>query len=68
MYVCICNGVTDKQIRRAIASGARSLEALHDELGVAGQCGGCMEHALTLLEGGEYLAHDADSSMFYSPA
>lgn len=68
MYVCICNGVTDKQIRRAISRGARSVEALHDELGVASQCGGCLEHAMSLLDGEDLLAHDADSSMFYSPA
>ncbi len=49
MYVCICNGVTDKQIRKAIAGGASSLEELHDELGVASQCGSCSDHALSLI-------------------
>ena len=49
MYVCICNGVTDRQIREAVASGATSLEDLHDRLGVASQCGSCGEHALSLI-------------------
>ena len=35
MYVCICNGITDKQIRAAVAEGATSLEQLEARLGVA---------------------------------
>ncbi|MBL8507408.1 MAG: (2Fe-2S)-binding protein, partial [Chitinimonas sp.] len=36
MYVCICNAVTDKQIRRAINDGCGSMRELRMELGVAG--------------------------------
>jgi bacterioferritin-associated ferredoxin len=68
MYVCICNGVTDRQIRRAIDGGARSLQALNEELGVASQCGGCMEHALSMLEGEDVMGQALDDSLFYSPA
>ncbi|MFT4767146.1 MAG: bacterioferritin-associated ferredoxin [Glaciecola sp.] len=50
MYVCICNGITDKQIRNAIAEGANSLQHLRDELGVASQCGSCTDQALSFLE------------------
>jgi bacterioferritin-associated ferredoxin len=67
MYVCLCSGITDKQIRRAIADGAGSLQALRDQLGVASQCGGCAEFALALLDGSDS-AHHADESLFYSPA
>ena len=49
MYVCICNGVTDKQIRRAIAGGAQSVQCLRDELGVASQCGGCLEISFIII-------------------
>lgn len=49
MYVCICNGITDKQIRAAVAEGATSLEQLEAKLGVASQCGSCAEHALSLI-------------------
>ncbi|MFK7730899.1 MAG: bacterioferritin-associated ferredoxin [Pseudomonadales bacterium] len=41
MYVCICTGTTDRQIKKAVAEGAHSLEALQLELGVATQCGEC---------------------------
>ena len=49
MYVCICNGITDKQIRAAVDRGVASLQELQDELGVASQCGSCAEHALSML-------------------
>ncbi len=50
MYVCVCNGVTDKEIRKAVARGAGTLQELHDRLGVASQCGSCAEHAMSLIE------------------
>lgn len=41
MYVCVCNAVTDKQIRRAVEAGVSTMRGLHQELGVAGCCGKC---------------------------
>ncbi len=41
MYVCLCQGITDKQIRAAVASGATTLEAVQHTLGVGSQCGQC---------------------------
>lgn len=32
MYVCVCNGVTDKQIIKAADNGAMTLQDLSDEL------------------------------------
>jgi bacterioferritin-associated ferredoxin len=49
MYVCICNSVTDKQIRKAAESGVSDLEGLKNELGVATGCGSCLETAADLL-------------------
>ncbi|MEE4277474.1 MAG: bacterioferritin-associated ferredoxin [Halieaceae bacterium] len=67
MYVCICNGITDRQIREAVASGATSLEELHDTLGVASQCGSCGEHALSLIN--EFVpAQNLDESLFHAVA
>jgi bacterioferritin-associated ferredoxin len=67
MYVCICNGITDRQIREAVAGGATSLEELHDELGVASQCGSCGEHALSLIH--EFRpAQNLDENLFYAVA
>jgi len=49
MYVCICNAITDKQIRRAAADGASSVYDLQSKLGVATCCGGCADHAGEIL-------------------
>ena len=49
MYVCVCNAITDKQIRKAAESGARNLWDLQRQLGVASGCGSCREMASEIL-------------------
>ncbi|MEP5765055.1 MAG: bacterioferritin-associated ferredoxin [Halieaceae bacterium] len=41
MYVCLCKGITDTQIRSAVEDGASSLREVRNTLGVASQCGKC---------------------------
>ncbi len=41
MYVCLCKGITDSQIRSAVDDGATSLRHVRKQLGVASQCGKC---------------------------
>ena len=43
MYVCVCNAITEEQLRRAIADGARTLDDLREALGLGDQCGKCLE-------------------------
>ena len=50
MYVCVCNGITDKQIRRAAARGVDNLYELRDALGVASNCGSCADMAESILD------------------
>jgi bacterioferritin-associated ferredoxin len=50
MYVCICNGVTDHQIREAAAGGVRSMAELTMRTGCGGSCGTCMETAAGILD------------------
>lgn len=45
MYVCICNAVSDTEVRGAVALGARTLADLKVTLGVATQCGRCADCA-----------------------
>ncbi len=50
MYVCVCNGVTDGQIREAVQTrGCDSLRDLRRELGVGSQCAKCARHARQVL-------------------
>ncbi len=41
MYVCICKGVSDHRIRRAVEDGARSWREVQAETGCGTQCGKC---------------------------
>ena len=62
MYVCICKSVTDKQIRRAAASGADSLYELRECLGVASGCGSCASTAEEILD--ELRTRRAEPSLY----
>lgn len=50
MYVCLCKGVTDHQIKEAISAGATSVGQLRKCLGVASQCGKCGITAREILQ------------------
>lgn len=41
MYVCLCQGVTDGQIRDAIYDGCCSYRDVRETTGVGTQCGKC---------------------------
>jgi bacterioferritin-associated ferredoxin len=49
MYVCICNAITDREIRQAAELGATDLQQLKDGLGVATCCGDCESCAIQIL-------------------
>jgi len=43
MYVCVCNAVTERQVKQAINEGAVTAAQLKQELNVASQCGSCAD-------------------------
>jgi bacterioferritin-associated ferredoxin len=49
MYVCVCQAVTDRQIREAAEGGARTLKDLRRDLGVTRDCGRCASCARQCL-------------------
>lgn len=49
MYVCVCNAVTDRDIKEAAGRGICSVEDLGNQLKVATCCGRCLEHASKVL-------------------
>ncbi len=49
MYICICNAITDRQIRSAVAAGAASLSEVSMQLGVGAGCGCCREAAQQVI-------------------
>lgn len=49
MYVCICNAVSDREIRGAVKLGARTMDDLSSLLGVGTCCGKCTDCAKSVL-------------------
>ncbi|KOE98462.1 bacterioferritin-associated ferredoxin [Stenotrophomonas geniculata] len=49
MYVCICNGVTDHQIREAASNGVSTVAELTMRTGCGATCGSCLDMAGDLL-------------------
>lgn len=49
MYVCICNGVTERDIRDAADAGCRSVAELTMRTGCGSACGSCQEMAAQVL-------------------
>ena len=49
MYICICNAVTERQLKDCARAGAKSLDELAFQLGVGTCCGRCRECATGLL-------------------
>lgn len=68
MYVCICQAVTDKQIRRAAASGVDNLYELREHLGVASNCSTCADQAQSILDESNPSSYTQPSIYYPSPA
>lgn len=49
MYVCICHGVTESQVRRAADEGCRDLHELTMRTGAGASCGSCMDLAAEII-------------------
>jgi len=59
MYVCVCNGHSDRDIRQAAQSGLRCARTIYAQLGKPIRCGRCLQTAERLVE--EVHATDAGS-------
>jgi len=49
VYICICNGVTQTDIRQAAAAGCRSVPELTMRTGCGSSCGSCLDSAAQVL-------------------
>ncbi len=49
MYVCLCRGITDQDIKDAIANGAESYREIRDMLDLGTCCGRCAPEARTII-------------------
>ena len=49
MIVCVCNNISDREIRQAIELGLTSMDELSRDLGVSTCCGQCAAYAEEVL-------------------
>ena len=50
MYVCLCNAVTQSDIRNAVDDGVRNLKQLRQATDCGAICGSCNDMALEVLQ------------------
>ena len=50
MIVCVCNRITEKEVREAVHKGARTPEAAYASLDFDVQCGCCLDYALDVID------------------
>lgn len=50
MIVCVCNVISDRDIRASVAGGIESFEALQGETGIGTCCGCCQDCAREIFD------------------
>lgn len=51
MYICMCYGVTDKAIKKAVTEeGVGNMRELREALNVGSQCGKCIRMAQQIID------------------
>jgi len=51
MYVCICKGITDKQIKQMVLEqGVGSIRELKQQFDIASQCGTCIKLTQQIID------------------
>ena len=50
MIVCVCNAITEKEVREAAGKGARTPEAAYAAYDCEPQCGCCLDYAQEIID------------------
>ena len=51
MYICVCHGVTDKQIQQAVVEeGVGNIRELRQKMSLGNQCGKCVQMAQQIID------------------
>jgi len=62
MYICNCNGITEKQVKAAVRKGVRHWHDVHTHYGFVPQCGKCQCDIVQYMS-----EHGADGSEEATP-
>lgn len=61
MIVCVCNAVTESEIRACVELGCTDLEAVREAVGVASCCGACSDCAREIIDSCRGVALEAQA-------
>jgi len=50
MIVCVCNAITEKEVREAAGKGARTPEAAYAQYDCEPVCGCCLDYAQDIID------------------
>ena len=50
MIICVCNAITETEVREAARDGARTPEAAYSALGCEPQCCCCLDYAQEIID------------------
>ena len=50
MIICVCNRITEKEVRKAAREGAATPEAAYASVGCEVQCGCCLDYAEEVID------------------
>ena len=50
MIVCVCNVITEKEVRAAASTGSRTPEAAYATYDCEPQCGCCLDYAQEIID------------------
>ncbi len=67
VIVCLCEGISETEIKRLIKNGAESLEDIEKECGAGGKCGGCLWQLVEILETEKPLDKNGSRDMAKKP-
>ncbi|MBS4046816.1 MAG: (2Fe-2S)-binding protein [Alphaproteobacteria bacterium] len=59
MYICLCHGFTDGDVRGAISNGCKSVAAVYRHLADRPQCGKCVPDVRCMLHEHREAQHGA---------
>ena len=51
MYVCLCMGVSDREIKKLVREGSRSVEEIMTCTGAGTRCGSCVGEIACMVTG-----------------
>jgi bacterioferritin-associated ferredoxin len=62
VYICLCNGFTDRQVRRSAEAGNASVSQVYKALGCAPKCGKCVPLVRDMLKSVGIVQAEPDSA------